>query len=59
MSDSTTISLRVSRALLDRIDEAAEQSGVTRNTYILSWLPDYHDDAAAGDARDTASAATA
>jgi uncharacterized protein (DUF1778 family) len=41
-----TISLRVPTTLLEQIDQSAEHAGETRNTYVLSWLPDYYDQAA-------------
>ena len=56
---TTTISLRVSHTLLDRIDAAAERAGVTRNTYVLSWLPVNYDHDLPNDARNTQTAGTA
>ncbi len=57
--DSTTISLRVSRTLLGRIDAAARRDGVTRNTYVLSWLPDSYAALSPKGACDTETAPTA
>jgi hypothetical protein len=38
-SRTTTITLRVSHRLLDRIEREAERYGQSRNNYILGWLP--------------------
>jgi hypothetical protein len=35
---TTTITLRLSRQLLDRIDDNAKRAGDNRNSYIASWL---------------------
>jgi hypothetical protein len=39
---TTTITLRVKHRNLAAIDEAAKRAGQDRNTYILSWVPEYH-----------------
>jgi hypothetical protein len=52
---STTISLRLDKRLLDRIDASAARYGLSRNTYILSWIPDNYPFAGEEAARDTGS----
>ena len=39
-----TFSLRVPIHTLERIDRAAQREGVSRNQYVLSWLPEAYDD---------------
>jgi hypothetical protein len=39
---STTITLRLDKKSLARIDKAATQYGQSRNTYILKWVPEYY-----------------
>ncbi len=41
---TTTITLRVSHELLARIDNQAKRAGQDRNSYVLSWLPEYYSD---------------
>lgn len=38
-----TFSLRVTTKTLERIDAAAEREGVSRNAYMLSWLPEAYE----------------
>jgi uncharacterized protein (DUF1778 family) len=44
-SRTTTITLRLSHRNLARIDDAAKRRGKDRNSYILSWVPDYKEPA--------------
>lgn len=53
MSGSTTFSIRIDADMLERIDQAAERAGENRSTYILSWVPEYHDTPRTPHSRDT------
>jgi hypothetical protein len=42
-SRTTTITLRVSHQLLERIEHSARRHGEDRNTYILNWIPENYE----------------
>jgi hypothetical protein len=41
-SKTTTISIRLSHTMLQRIEQNAAREGIDRNSYILQWLPERH-----------------
>jgi hypothetical protein len=43
VSRTTTITIRLTPELLDRIEHSARRHGEDRNTYILNWLPDNYE----------------
>ena len=42
-SSTPITSLRIPEDVLERIDKNAEREGMSRTDYILSWLPENHE----------------
>lgn len=40
----TTFSVRAPNHVAQRIDSNAERSGLSRSAYVLTWLPEAHDE---------------
>jgi hypothetical protein len=43
MASSSIVTMRLDDALIQRIDTAAERAGLSRTSYIVSWLPEAPD----------------
>lgn len=58
MRNTTTFTLYVTKDLLARLDAAADRAAVSRNAYVLSWLPENYDQPADPDGETPASNGT-